>query len=188
MLFGSRFVFSFTEPSSTPPLSNTSAPLNISSTGQSKAGGLILNTGGATNGLIVQSGNVGIGTQNPGYVLDVIGYVRGSSGLCINTDCRTSWPSSSETDPTVTSSVKDGVSGSELTGSVPVGNSNFGGMFTYANASNGATGNYCSYANPYTGGCSCPGGFSSYQMMQLVGAADFYQSLDYRQQVYVCLR
>ena len=71
MLFGSRFVFSFTEPSSTPPLSNTSAPLNISSTGQSKAGGLILNTGGATNGLIVQSGNVGIGTQNPGVLLEI---------------------------------------------------------------------------------------------------------------------
>jgi len=39
--------------------------LNIGSTGQSKAGGLILNTGGAATGLIVQSGNVGIGTTTP---------------------------------------------------------------------------------------------------------------------------
>ncbi len=73
LLFGSRFVFSFTEPTSTPPLENVSAPLNTGSTGQSKAGGLILNTGGATNGLIVQSGRVGIGTANPSQTLHVVG-------------------------------------------------------------------------------------------------------------------
>ncbi len=35
---------------------NVSAPLNLSSTGQAKVGGLELNTGGATNGLIVHGG------------------------------------------------------------------------------------------------------------------------------------
>lgn len=75
LLFGSRFVFSFTEPTQTPPLNNVSAPLNIGSTGQSKTGGLILNTGGAANGLIVQSGKVGIGTANPSQTLHVVGEI-----------------------------------------------------------------------------------------------------------------
>ena len=38
------------------------------------------------------SGKVGIGTTNPGQKLDVVGYVKGQSGLCIGNDCRTSWP------------------------------------------------------------------------------------------------
>lgn len=39
------------------------------------------------------SGNVGIGVPSPSQRLDVLGYVRGQSGLCIGDDCRTSWPS-----------------------------------------------------------------------------------------------
>ena len=38
------------------------------------------------------TGNVGIGTTSPTQKLDVTGYVRGSSGLCIGSDCRTAWP------------------------------------------------------------------------------------------------
>ena len=53
--------------------------------------------GDSTNGtvLIVQNGNVGIGigTITPTQKLDVNGYVKGRSGLCIGNDCRTSWPS-----------------------------------------------------------------------------------------------
>lgn len=70
------FVFaqgSWVDPSVAPPGGNISAPLNIGSTGQSKSGGLILNTGGATNGLIVTSGNVGIGTTSPYQKLSVAG-------------------------------------------------------------------------------------------------------------------
>ncbi|HPN96745.1 MAG TPA: hypothetical protein PLK35_03175, partial [Candidatus Moranbacteria bacterium] len=38
------------------------------------------------------SGNVGIGTTAPNYLLDVQGgYVNASSGLCINGDCQTTW-------------------------------------------------------------------------------------------------
>lgn len=36
---------------------------------------------------------MGIGTQSPTQKLDVIGYIRGATGLCIGSDCRTSWPS-----------------------------------------------------------------------------------------------
>ncbi|HLP79900.1 MAG TPA: tail fiber domain-containing protein [Acidobacteriota bacterium] len=38
------------------------------------------------------SGKVGIGTGTPTQALDVTGYARGSSGLCIGADCRGSWP------------------------------------------------------------------------------------------------
>ena len=106
---GVVYVFAWSPPPSSPPAGNVAAPLNVNSTAQIKAGGLILNTGGATNGLIVDQGKVGIGTTAPDAKLHVIGsicaegsdtgcapssgYVRGV-GLCIGTDCRTSWPSS----------------------------------------------------------------------------------------------
>jgi len=82
----------FTEPTQSPPDGNVPAPLNVSSFGQSKSGGLILNTGGAATGLIVDKGSVGIGTQSPTQKLDVAGFVRGATGLCIGNDCRTAWP------------------------------------------------------------------------------------------------
>ncbi len=67
------FVSALTEPTAAPPAGNVSTPLNSGPTGQSKAEGLILNTGGAANGLIVQSGNVGIGTASPNSALDIAG-------------------------------------------------------------------------------------------------------------------
>lgn len=57
--------FVFAEATLTPPQGNTPAPLHVGATGQAKDGGLILNTGGAVNGLIVAEGKVGIGTTNP---------------------------------------------------------------------------------------------------------------------------
>ena len=51
-------------------------------TGQSKAGGLILNTGGAVNGLIVDKGSVGIGTTNPSQKLDVAGQIHATGDIC----------------------------------------------------------------------------------------------------------
>ena len=78
---------------SNPPSSNATAPLNVGSSAQSKVAGLLLNTGGATNGLIVQYGRVGIDTTAPSYPLDVSGYAN-ASGYCIGgASCITSWPS-----------------------------------------------------------------------------------------------
>jgi hypothetical protein len=59
------------------------APLNTSATGQSKSGGLTLNTGGATNGLIVSSGKVGIDNVSPVYTLDVTGTANITSTLAV---------------------------------------------------------------------------------------------------------
>lgn len=70
ILFAGYFVAgAFTSPTANPPGSNVDVPLNVSSAGQEKVGGLILNTGGAINGLIVQSGRVGIGTLSPTELL-----------------------------------------------------------------------------------------------------------------------
>ncbi len=67
----------WTPPSSTPPAGNVAGPLTVSSTGQSKAGNLMLNTDGAlANGLIVAAGKVGIGTLTPTQALDVSGKIR----------------------------------------------------------------------------------------------------------------
>lgn len=86
------YVSGWSEPSAGYPEDNVPAPLNTGATGQTKSGGLILNTGGASNGLIVDQGNVGIGTLSPTEKLDVDGNVKGT-GLCIGNDCIEAWPS-----------------------------------------------------------------------------------------------
>ncbi len=58
-----NYVFGWTTPLDDPPLSNLSAPINASSTEQTKTGGFNIATGG---------GNVGIGTTNPGATLHVM--------------------------------------------------------------------------------------------------------------------
>lgn len=60
-------------PTATPPSNNASTPLNVSGTGQTKVGGLTVNTGGAATGFVVSSGNVGIGTASPSSLLSVYG-------------------------------------------------------------------------------------------------------------------
>jgi len=62
------YIFAWQEPSEAPPGGNVPAPLNTGPIGQSKEGGLILNTGDAENGLIIDKGK-----------------------LCLGTDCISSW-------------------------------------------------------------------------------------------------
>ena len=40
--------------------------------------------------------NIGIGTSSPTEKLDVVGYVKGRSGICIANDCRASWPAGAD--------------------------------------------------------------------------------------------
>jgi hypothetical protein len=66
-------VLAWTEPSANPPNNNVNAPINVGNVGQSKSGGVIINTGGAATGLVVDKGNVGIGTLSPSNKLEVMG-------------------------------------------------------------------------------------------------------------------
>ena len=61
----------WTEPTALAPGGNRPTPLNVGHVGQSKTGGLTLNTGGAATGLIIDKGNVGIGTTTPGTPLEI---------------------------------------------------------------------------------------------------------------------
>lgn len=99
----------FTPPTTTPPAADAYAPLNTSPTAQAKTGGLLLNTGGATNGLIVQSGKVGIGTASPSQELSVNGIIQSMSGgikFPDGTVQTTAAGAAAETDPTVKSWAK----------------------------------------------------------------------------------
>ncbi len=77
--FSLQLVSAWVAPTQTPPNGNVGAPINTSGIGQIKAGGLMLNTNGAANGLIVDKGNVGIGTTSPKAKLDVEGKVLSES-------------------------------------------------------------------------------------------------------------
>lgn len=75
-------LLAFTEPTAPPPGGIVPPPpLNVGPAGQSKTGGLILNTGGATYGLIVDKGRVGVNTTSPGAALHVLGSGIISGGL-----------------------------------------------------------------------------------------------------------
>ncbi|MBI4121072.1 MAG: hypothetical protein HY457_02365 [Parcubacteria group bacterium] len=113
----------WSEPTATPPNNNTPPPINEGTLNQVKQAGLSVNALTVFGDSYI-TGKVGVGVIPSGSTqkIEAAGYVKGT-GLCIGSDCRTSWPSSgvgSESDPTVTSSVKDGVSWSELSG-IPSG-------------------------------------------------------------------
>ena len=71
-----KLASAWVEPDQMPPGGNIAAPINTGNSGQIKTGGLILNTGGATLGLIVEKGLVGIGTDTPQATLDVNGDIK----------------------------------------------------------------------------------------------------------------
>jgi hypothetical protein len=92
-IFVGCLVFAWTEPPyggtctnpPCPPGGNVPAPLNVSLNAQSKEGALVIGTNsGLTTGLIVQYGNIGIGTTAPGAKLDVQ-VSAGSDAVKINT-------------------------------------------------------------------------------------------------------
>ena len=67
LAIGLSYAFAWTAPTGNPPTGNVSAPVNVGDNTQYKEGSLVLNTSTTpfANGLIVRSGNVGIGTTDP---------------------------------------------------------------------------------------------------------------------------
>src|ERR1035437_8496376 len=81
---GLGVAFAWTDPTGAPPTSNALAPISAGPASQVKQGNLWLSGLNASNvpyanGLIIQNGNVGIGTTNPTYKLDVAGTVNADS-------------------------------------------------------------------------------------------------------------
>lgn len=79
----------------------------------------------AADGDLIVNGNLGVGTTTPTQRLDVAGYVKGQTGLCIGSDCRISWPGG-------------GLTGSGSTNYVPkwTGTSSLGNSLIYDNGTN----------------------------------------------------
>jgi len=122
----SLIVLAWTEPGSAPPGENVPAPLNVSINAQAKEGALIIGANsGVTTGLIVQYGNVGIGTTGPNDKLEVSGgYLRvtGAEGIRFSSNTATylqeSWgivAKLSTTDSTMAFRVKDSAGTERLT-------------------------------------------------------------------------
>jgi len=117
LALGINLVFAWTDPTASPPSGNVAAPINVSSTSQTKTGTLRVDGGFQVDGNWVIDSNAGWhrtygqtgwynGTYGGGwYMTDTTwiraynnksiitgGDVRGGK-LCIGADCRSSWPS-----------------------------------------------------------------------------------------------
>lgn len=92
VVFYASTAFAWTPPSGSAPSNNVTAPLNVGAIAQSRQGGLLLNTGGATNGLLVQLGRVGIDNVSPAYTLDVSGTTNASQYCIAGANCISAWP------------------------------------------------------------------------------------------------
>jgi hypothetical protein len=88
-------LFAWTTPTAAPPSDNVAAPLNSGPSWQTKEGALWINIDGINPyGLIVENGNVGIGTTNPTSELHIASErVNTSTGLKIDVAENTDWNS-----------------------------------------------------------------------------------------------
>ncbi|MFO0718554.1 MAG: hypothetical protein U0522_00785 [Candidatus Paceibacterota bacterium] len=101
--FGSVTVFGWSAPSSPPPdcannfTPGCRPPINLGTVGQIKQGGLTVGAAVLQDdlGFSAYAGKVGIGTDAPTQMLDVVGYSKSRTGFCIGDACITQWPTNS---------------------------------------------------------------------------------------------
>lgn len=106
LALGMNYVYAWTAPVSAPPAGNTPAPINEGTGSQSKEGNLTIgSTATPTNTFEVYGSVLVGGTAN--FLNDI----TSTGNICDADGCV-----GAETDPTVISSVKDGVSWGEVTG------------------------------------------------------------------------
>jgi hypothetical protein len=101
VLIGVPSVYGWATPTSLPPNENTSAPINVGNVSQVKAGGISAGSF-QTDGSVSVGGKIRVGI--PGIPtaaellleqdVEVGGYVKGRTGLCIGDVCKTAWPES----------------------------------------------------------------------------------------------
>jgi len=164
IIIGSVFIangliLAWTSPSASPPGSNVSAPLNVGSTAQTKAGSL-RSSSDIRAPIFYDQNNTGYYT-NPAsnswlyrlYSYDIradIFYDRNNTSYYVN--------------PAGTSKLKTINLGGVSRSSWPGGAYQFGGAYTMK----WRTGSYsrlvCYGRNPATGACSCPSGFTKIQV------------------------
>jgi hypothetical protein len=132
---GLGIAFAWTDPASAPPTGNTPVPVNLGSVHQIKTGGLWVGSFGVSNGLVVEAGNVGIGTVAPTAKLEIAG-TPGVDGI--------KFPDGTVQTTAVAPYVAPPVVAST---------DNFGGIYSKRDGA-------CSNTNPFTGACSCPTGYT----------------------------
>lgn len=95
LMIGATVLASWSEPTAAPTGGNADAPLNVSNTGQTKAGNLVVNNNGDfANGLLVPYGALVVGDPTPtaGLKIDVSGktgsdlFCNGTGTKCFNVD------------------------------------------------------------------------------------------------------
>lgn len=193
--FGISYVFAWASPTVAPTGGNDSmAPLNTSLLPQTKSGNLTLNALGITNtsagalnvlGGGYFGGNVGIGTPMPGARLESKAPTTGS----YNTAFRgTSNDGTKSIDFNIQNDGKanlggnfinlgigtdnpqvklDVVGDANVSGTIRGATFGFGGMYSTDISGNCMTAvpPYGSWANPFTGNCSCPAGFTAHNFV-----------------------
>ena len=145
---GLGIAFAWTDPTGAPPTGNVLTPINRSASSQVKDGGFWAGSLGVSNGLVVEAGNVGIGTIAPTAKLEIAG-TPGVDGI--------KFP-----DGTVqTTAVAPYVAPPAVEAS-----DNFGGMYSKRDGA-------CSNTNPFTGACSCPTGFTDNTLLSFSTNASY---------------
>lgn len=148
--FGISYAFAWVSPTVAPTGGNSAAPLNTSNNDQTKNGNLFLNALGITN-----TAPNALSVLGGGYFGGDIEVANGS-GITLGGVRNTTWPSGSSTADWNTMVNRPAGFADNID------NNSSGGAFKVdGTCSSGDYFSKCATANPATGSCTCPAGFTS---------------------------